>query len=89
MDKDDDGKQFLRSWLSPSVPASGSFDLGLDRVNRTQFKLWRRDGDQLQIGIWDGQRFIFIFGSTADRYNFFFFRTRTGYISLMIIRGMV
>lgn len=65
-------KQFLVSWFSTSVPADGSYALGIDPVNNTQFNVWRSDGAYQQIGLWDGHEFKFFFQSTSDNLNFSF-----------------
>ncbi|KAL6274779.1 hypothetical protein ACE6H2_025471 [Prunus campanulata] len=65
-------KQFLVSWFSASVPADGSYALGIDPVNNTQFNVWRSDGAYQQIGLWDGHEFKFFFQSTSDNLNFSF-----------------
>ncbi|KAF2317972.1 hypothetical protein GH714_041296 [Hevea brasiliensis] len=65
------GKSSLVSWLSPSLPSSGSFAFGMDPVNKSQINLWQ-PSDKRDIGFWDGQCFRFIFQSSSDRYNFSF-----------------
>ncbi len=37
-------EQFLVSCQSLSVPATGSFALGLDKNNETQLRVWHRNG---------------------------------------------
>ncbi|XP_059638022.1 G-type lectin S-receptor-like serine/threonine-protein kinase At1g67520 [Cornus florida] len=61
---------FLVSWVSPLVPTTGPYAVGLDWTNRTVCKVWRRDLAFRQIGFWDGHRFRFFFES--DRYNFIY-----------------
>ncbi|KAA8523038.1 hypothetical protein F0562_009461 [Nyssa sinensis] len=68
-------KQFLVSWLSPLVPTTGPFTLGLDWNNRTLFNAWRRDGVFQHIGFWDGHSFRFFFQTSSDSYNFTFVST--------------
>ncbi|KAF8364846.1 hypothetical protein HHK36_033178 [Tetracentron sinense] len=63
-------KQFIVSWLSPIVPTTGAFALGLDKIHLTQFTLWRRDGVYRQVGFWDGQSFRFFLQSSSISYNF-------------------
>ncbi|KAM3714036.1 hypothetical protein ACJW31_01G301000 [Castanea mollissima] len=86
-----DSEQFLVSWQSLSVPATGSFALGLDSNNRTQLKVWHRNGVSRQIAFWDGQRLKFMIESSSEDYNFSFvskpdevyitFNTRENYTS--------
>lgn len=73
VDTDHVEKSFLVSWLSLSVPGSGSFALGLDSDTRTSFNVWRRDGAYQQIGFWDGHTFRFFFQNSSDSHNFSFF----------------
>ncbi|KAG6723882.1 hypothetical protein I3842_03G229300 [Carya illinoinensis] len=63
-------KQFLVSWQSSSVPATGSFALGLDEYNITHVKVWHGDGFSRQIGFWDGKRLKFQFESSSHDHNF-------------------
>ncbi len=72
VDTDHVDKPFLVSWLSLSVPGSGSFALGLDSDTRTSFNVWRRDGAYQQIGFWDGHTFRFFFKNLSDSHNFSF-----------------
>uniref|UniRef100_A0A2N9IAJ3 Receptor-like serine/threonine-protein kinase n=1 Tax=Fagus sylvatica TaxID=28930 RepID=A0A2N9IAJ3_FAGSY len=72
VDTDHVEKSFLVSWLSLSVPGSGSFALGLDSDTRTSFNVWRRDGAYQQIGFWDGHTFRFFFQNSSDSHNFSF-----------------
>lgn len=65
-------KQFLVSWQSSSVPATGSFALGLDSVNATLLMIWNRQGASRQVGFWDGQGLKLIFKTSSDDYNFSF-----------------
>nr|POF05619.1 g-type lectin s-receptor-like serine/threonine-protein kinase [Quercus suber] len=84
-------EQFLVSWQSLSVPATGSFALGLDSNNGTQVKVWQRNGVSRQIAFWDGQRLKFMIESSSEDYNFSFvskpdevyitFNTRENYTS--------
>ncbi|GMY35906.1 g-type lectin s-receptor-like serine/threonine-protein kinase [Fagus crenata] len=73
VDTDHVEKSFLVSWLSLSVPGSGSFALGLDSDTRTSFNVWRRDGAYQQIGFWDGHTFRFFFQNSSDSHSFSFF----------------
>ena len=84
-------KQFLVSWQSLSVPATGSFALGLDSNNSTQIKVWHRNGVSRQIAFWDGQKLKFMIESLSEDYNFSYvskpdevyitFNTRENYTS--------
>nr|GMC72042.1 G-type lectin S-receptor-like serine/threonine-protein kinase At1g67520 [Ipomoea batatas]GMD77850.1 G-type lectin S-receptor-like serine/threonine-protein kinase At1g67520 [Ipomoea batatas] len=65
-------KSFLVSWLTPSVPASGPFALGLDSHNKSIFKVWRRVIMSQEIGFWDGHTFRFFFQRVSDSYSFTF-----------------
>ncbi|XP_019191575.1 PREDICTED: receptor-like serine/threonine-protein kinase SD1-6 isoform X1 [Ipomoea nil] len=65
-------KSFLLSWLTPSVPASGPFALGLDSHNKSIFKVWRRSSMSQEIGFWDGHSFRFFFQRVSDSYSFTF-----------------
>ncbi|KAM7519277.1 hypothetical protein LguiB_018239 [Lonicera macranthoides] len=65
--------QYLVSWLSPTLPTTGSFALGLDgNHNRTRFNVWRGEFPLQHIGFWDGRSFRFFFESGSDSYNFSF-----------------
>ncbi|KAI6681722.1 hypothetical protein NL676_035603 [Syzygium grande] len=68
-------EQFLISWQSPSVPATGSFSLAL--YNKTQLKVQHRDDISRLIGYYDGQRFRFLFNSSLNNYNFTFVSSST------------
>lgn len=65
-------KSFLVSWLTPSVPASGPFALGLDSENKSIFRVWRRRSMSQEIGFWDGHSFRFFFQRVSDSYSFTF-----------------
>ena len=56
MDTDHVRHQFLVSWLSPFVPTTGPFAIGLDGKNRTLCTLWSRDGAFQHIGSSNGQQ---------------------------------
>ncbi|KAA8523039.1 hypothetical protein F0562_009462 [Nyssa sinensis] len=75
LDTDHIRKQFLVSWLSPLVPTTGPFALGLDSNNKTFFSAWRRDGVFQHIGFWNGHSFRFFFQIASDSYNFTFVST--------------
>ncbi|KAI3410256.1 uncharacterized protein J3R85_018860 [Psidium guajava] len=70
-------QQYLCSWQSPSVPASGSFDLALFRHDKTQLRVSHRDDVSRLIGYYDGQRFRFLFNSSLEDYNFTFLSSAT------------
>lgn len=71
MDTNHTTKKFLVSWLTPSLPASGLFALGIDPVNRSRFNVWYKD-EYREIGFWDGHSFRFLFQSSSDSNNFKF-----------------
>ncbi|KAM2193515.1 hypothetical protein ACFX1R_027791 [Malus domestica] len=64
--------QYLVSWSSTSDPTDGPYALGIDRVNHTQFNVWRSDGAYQQIGFWDGHEFHLFFKSKSDNLNYSF-----------------
>lgn len=70
LDTQHERKQYLVSWQSLSVPATGSFALGLDTNNKTQLRVWHRNGVSMQIAFWDGQKLKFLIESSSDDYNF-------------------
>ncbi|KAF3953443.1 hypothetical protein CMV_021115 [Castanea mollissima] len=77
--------------MDPTLTDSCSFALGLDSNNRTQLKVWHRNGVSRQIAFWDGQRLKFMIESSSEDYNFSFvskpdevyitFNTRENYTS--------
>ncbi|PON62127.1 Serine/threonine protein kinase [Trema orientale] len=50
---------FLTSWLSPGVPASGAFTLGVDPNNTKELVVWRRGLPYWRSGSWNGQNFSY------------------------------
>eukprot|EP00257_Ricinus_communis_P026666 XP_025014080.1 receptor-like serine/threonine-protein kinase SD1-8 isoform X1 [Ricinus communis] len=72
MDTDQPRRRFLLSWFSPYVPASGSFAVGLNAANKSDFSLFHHRTRIKEIGFWDGHNFRFIFESSSDKYNFSF-----------------
>ena len=73
IDTSNGGNQFLTSWSSPLDPTKGNFIAGLDKDNKTQFRIWFPDRKSQQIGFWDGQKFILFFQTNSTNYNFSFF----------------
>ncbi|XP_057485503.1 G-type lectin S-receptor-like serine/threonine-protein kinase B120 isoform X3 [Actinidia eriantha] len=76
MDTDRIRNQILVSWLSPLVPTSGHFAVGVARINRTVYNVWHTNGMFRQFGFWDGHSFRFFFNSSSDSYNFTFVLTK-------------
>uniref|UniRef100_A0A803QD11 Receptor-like serine/threonine-protein kinase n=2 Tax=Cannabis sativa TaxID=3483 RepID=A0A803QD11_CANSA len=62
--------QFLLSWLNPGDPGKGSFSLGFDRENKTQFNIWWGESVYQEIGFWDGKNFRLFFESSSNNHNF-------------------
>ncbi|XP_060674538.1 G-type lectin S-receptor-like serine/threonine-protein kinase B120 [Ziziphus jujuba] len=52
-------KIFLTSWVSPGVPASGAFTLGIDPNNTDQLSVWQRGSLYWHSGKWNGQNFSY------------------------------
>ena len=70
MDTDHVRHQFLVSWLSPFVPTTEPFAIGLDGKNRTLCTLWHRDSAFQHIGSSNGQSFRFSFQNSLDNNTF-------------------
>lgn len=56
-------ERFLTSWLSPSVPASGAFTMGVDPNNTKRLVIWRLGELYWQSGDWNGTGFSFFPGT--------------------------
>nr|XP_048323380.1 G-type lectin S-receptor-like serine/threonine-protein kinase At1g67520 [Ziziphus jujuba var. spinosa] len=64
-------KLFLTSWVSPGVPASGAFTLGVDPSNTSQLSIWQRGFLYWRSGKWNGHNFSYlpdpdVFGNDID-----------------------
>nr|XP_048323355.1 G-type lectin S-receptor-like serine/threonine-protein kinase At1g11330 [Ziziphus jujuba var. spinosa] len=53
-------KLFLTSWVSPGVPASGAFTLGVDPSNTSQLSIWQRGFLYWRSGKWNGHNFSYL-----------------------------
>ncbi|KAA8535058.1 hypothetical protein F0562_030061 [Nyssa sinensis] len=67
-------KRFLTSRISPEVPATGSFALGVNPDNRKQLVVWKGKEVYWRSETWNGQSFSSFFGIQKDiGYNLSYF----------------